>query len=267
MTDVRQLRVDDATVTYREAGQGPALVLLHGIGSGALSFQPTIDRFKDRFRVIAWNAPGYGGSTPLAPEAPLARDYAARLAGFLDALGERRVFLAGHSLGALMAGSFAAGWPLRVKRLLLASAALGHARLSPEARAKRLKDRLDDMAALGPAGLAEKRAASLLVKDAVPEKVAQVRRVMAALDPAGYAQAARMLSQGDLLADAPAIKAPTLVVCGAKDATTTPATCRELADAIQGARYGEIPDAAHGLYVDAPKAFWAALDEHMKDAA
>ena len=263
---VQQVRVGDATVTYRSGGRGPTLVLLHGIGSGAASFQPTIERFKDRFHVIAWNAPGYGGSTPLAQDAPMPREYAERLNGFLDALGTSEVFLLGHSLGALIAGIYAAHWPLRVKSLLLASAALGHARLTPEVRAQKLQDRLDDIAALGPAGMAEKRAPNLLVKGASPEKVEQVRRVMAELDPVGYGQAVRMLSQGDLPSEAPAIKAPTLVVCGAEDLTTTPATCRELADGIPHGRYLEVPAAAHAVYVDAPEAFWRALADHFKEA-
>ena len=75
-----------------------------------------------------------------------------------------------------------------------------------------------------------------------------------------------MLSLGDLLSEAPAIKARTLVVCGAEDVTTTSATCRELAQSIPNGRFLEVPAAAHALYVDAPEAFWSALANHFTEA-
>src|SRR6478752_6409538 len=71
---------DGAVVSVRECGTGPALVCLHGIGSGTASL------LASRARLIAWDAPGYGESTPVAPAVPTAADYAARLHGLLDAL-------------------------------------------------------------------------------------------------------------------------------------------------------------------------------------
>ena len=106
-------------------------MLLHGIGSNAGSFEPLINALPDTLDVIAWNAPGYGNSTPLTTAAPAPRDYARALAGLLDALGLRKIALAGHSLGALFAGSFAALYPERVAGLALLSPALGY-RVPPD---------------------------------------------------------------------------------------------------------------------------------------
>ncbi len=72
--------------TYSEAGAGTPLVLLHGIGSAARAFDDQFAGLSDRLHVIAWDAPGYGGSSSLAPEAPKAGDYATALAAMLDAL-------------------------------------------------------------------------------------------------------------------------------------------------------------------------------------
>ena len=59
-------------ISYLEAGDGPALVFLHGIGSAAGRGTTRSAAFSDRFRVVAWNAPGYAGSTSaeLRPDAP-----------------------------------------------------------------------------------------------------------------------------------------------------------------------------------------------------
>lgn len=59
------------------------VVLLHGIGSNALSFKSLIKELPDSWRLIAWNAPGYGNSEPLKPDWPIAEDYALALKNFL----------------------------------------------------------------------------------------------------------------------------------------------------------------------------------------
>ena len=81
---------DGARVSYRSGGsQGPVIVLLHGISSGAASWLPCASLLAARARVIAWDAPGYGNSTPLPQAEPKASDYALRLEGMLRALGVR----------------------------------------------------------------------------------------------------------------------------------------------------------------------------------
>src|SRR5204862_6175293 len=80
------LRAGAAEFSYLEAGDGPPLVLLHGIGGGARSFRHQLDGLSGNLRVIAWDAPGYGGSTALAAAAPDSGDYAAALLRLIDAL-------------------------------------------------------------------------------------------------------------------------------------------------------------------------------------
>src|ERR1700728_5429071 len=112
----------------RRAGNGATrtLVLLHGIGSNAGSFAALMTALPETVDAIAWDAPGYGQSEPLAITIPSPRDYADMLAKFLDALELSSVALAGHSLGALFAASFAKYYPDRVSALALISPALGY---------------------------------------------------------------------------------------------------------------------------------------------
>ncbi len=259
----RHLDAGGVRFGYCAAGAGPPLVLLHGIGSGARSWSEQLGGLGDLRRVLAWDVPGYGDSTPVAPPRPTAADYASRLARFLDGLGLERIALLGHSLGALVAGAFTAAWPHRVERLILADAALGHrtdpaADLPPAAQS-----RLDDLAALGPAGLAARRAPRLLSAAATPAQLARVRETMAGIDPRGYRQAVAMLAQGDLLADAGTIAVKTLVLCGGEDSVTPPAGSRTLAAAMANARYREIAGAGHVSYVEQPAAFNAAVREFL----
>ena len=63
------------------------VLLLHGIGANSLHWRFQLAALADRYRLIAWNAPGYLLSDNLRAETPSGRDYADALANFLTALG------------------------------------------------------------------------------------------------------------------------------------------------------------------------------------
>ncbi|MBI1200885.1 MAG: alpha/beta fold hydrolase [Rhodopseudomonas sp.] len=238
----------------RRPGPGTPMMLLHGIGSRADSFMPLINALPADLDVIAWNAPGYGHSQPLGKTAPTPQTYAEALERLLDALDLRRVVLVGHSLGCLFAASFAAHRPDRVAGLALLSPALGYkvaagAELPPNVQA-----RIDEIEALGPTTFAATRAARLVYNpEAHPQVLEAVRDAMAAVNPAGYAQAVRALGAGDLIADAALIRSATVVAVGAEDVVTPPANARALHAALANAiDYREIADAGHALPQQAP---------------
>lgn len=244
-------------------GDGPVLVMLHGIGSNAMSFAPFLDQIAPYFRVIVWNAPGYGGSEPLAKDWPQAADYAEALKGFLDRLGLDRVLLVGHSLGTLIAAAFATAHPARVAHLLLASTALGHGVTPGTSLSAAAQKRLDDLAALGAEKFAEARAARLVFEpEANPDLVARVYDAMSRVSSPGYDMAVRMLASGRLLDDAARLTVPTDVIVGSEDVVTPPEAARKTYAAIPSAVRGtftEVPSAGHALYQQAPRAFAAAL--------
>lgn len=258
-------RVVDGLVAGPADASAPPLVLLHGIGSAARSFEAVLPLLAAGRRVIAWNAPGYGGSTRLATEAPDASAYAAVLARLLDALRLGRVHLLGHSLGAIMAARFAAEHPERLASLSLASIALGHARLDAEKRAAALAARLADLADLGPRGLAEKRGPRLLGPDAAPEAIRAVVDTMAMVDAAGYAQASRLLAGADTAADVARLPAdlPLLVLYGDADPITPPAANREVAALRPDGREVVVARGGHAIYVDKPAEFAAAVNAFL----
>ena len=235
-------------------GQSLPLVLLHGIGSNAGSFEPLMAALPPSSTIVAWNAPGYAASAPLTMDSPTPRDYAMALKRFLDALGLTEVVLVGHSLGALFAASFAAQEPGRVTKLALLSPALGYRVAPGMPLPPAVQARIDEIESLGPQALSEKRAARLL-HDAEnkPEVLAQVRAAMAAVNKAGYAQAVRALGAGDLAADLRHILAPTLIAVGAEDVVTPPANAHLAFTVLANpANYFEGPGAGHALPQEDP---------------
>jgi pimeloyl-ACP methyl ester carboxylesterase len=252
-------------ITCRYAGAGRPVVLLHGIGSGAGSWVRLLPLLVDRYQCIAWNAPGYGGSTPLAAEHPTAEDYAGALGRFLEAVGIERPVLVGHSLGALMAAAYTADNSDSVAGLVLASPARGHGHRTSEERQVRLATRLDTMEKHGPLGVAERRAGNLLSADADQAARDLVAWNMARLEPAGYAQAARMLSTGNLTDDVKRIATPVLVVCGSADTVTPPSDAEAVAQAAPESTYRQLEGAGHACYVEQPEAFAGLIGEYLED--
>ena len=249
----RLVRHGEVVSTWREAGaaDAPALVLLHGIGSGSASWLPLAQCLKARARLIAWDTPGYGESTPLAEAAPRAEAYMLRLRELLDALDVQRCVLLGHSLGALTALALANAEPRRIARLLLLSPARGYGARPAEGEAVRSR-RLAALASEGIAGLAERRAPAMLGASPGAEALAWVRWNMARLKPHGYRQAVELLCGDDLLRlDRPPV--PVEVLCGSEDGITPPAACREVAEAL-AAPFQLVPGAGHASPIECPEA-------------
>jgi len=265
---------EGAVVSVRECGaahdQTLPLVCLHGIGSGAASWLDLAQQMATRTRVIAWDAPGYGGSTPLPSVAPCGVDYAQRVHALLDGLGVARCVLVGHSFGAIIAASAAWHEDLhgRIAALVLISPAQGYgASGREEARARVHAERMNTLDALGIAGMAERRAARLVSELASPQARDWVHWNMARLDAHGYRQAIELLCGGNLLADLPPPAAvPVTVACGTLDIITPPADCADAASRC-GVTMQTIQGAGHACYVEQPEAVAALLHRVMDEIA
>ena len=237
-------------ISYRETGAGRALVFLHGIGSSSASWLNQFETLKG-YRLIAWDAPGYGGSDFLSEASPLPGHYAEALHSFLDRLLLKDIVLVGNSLGCLMAGAFAAAHPERVRSMLLLGPAGGYGDLAD--REAKLAERLRQLDELGPEGLAEQRSPTLVAKGSPPIALELVRWSQRRVRPQGYRQAVYCLAQGQLVADAKRYGKKVLVACGAEDVITPEAGCKAVARAFPRGEYRSLPGIGHAPHVEAPK--------------
>ncbi len=249
-------------VSYRQAGEGTlGLLLLHGIGSQSGSWVQQLEGLAQGFRVIAWDAPGYGESDPLAPEAPRAADYAGTLESFLEALEIERAIFVASSLGALMAASFAAQRASSVAGLVLLNPAGGYGLAEPKVREERLAARLERLARLGPQGMAENLPDGMLSRDASRKARDIATWSQARIDPRGYAQAARMLADGTLVTDAARYTGPVLVVAASADTITPAQDCERIAGAFPHATFRLLDGPGHLSYIESPQVVNALIAE------
>ncbi len=250
---------------YQNQGHGsPALVCLHGISSNSRSWRHQLAGLSQRFRVIAWDAPGYGQSVDVPALDGLA-GFAHYLAGLLDWLKLDQAVIVGLSMGGVIAQEFYRLYPDRVLALVLADTnSGGGSRPEPERRA-RLEARLRALDTLTPAQLAAERAPALLSPGAAEELKLEVISMVAQIHPAGYRQAALALDAADTRAVLPQIKVPSLVLWGEHDNITPRAEAENIYQAIPGARLTVLVGAGHLSNMEQPAAFNQALTSFLTE--
>jgi pimeloyl-ACP methyl ester carboxylesterase len=254
-------RKSAADITYRESGRkdAPALVLLHGIGSTSAGWRLQYGPLGKHFRVIAWDAPGYGGSKPLAGAAPAVEEYARALARLLDALGIRSAIIGTNSWGTPTGVVCARLFPERVRALVLGGPAAGWGSLPEAEREQRVAARIARVSALGMEKMRAEDAPDLVAPGTRAEVIQWIKGAEG-LNLAGYAQAAHMLAAVDVPREAAAVRCPVKVVAGEQDRRTPPeSNAKRIAAALPEATLLMIPKCGHLPHLEFPEIFNAAV--------
>ncbi len=251
-------------LSYMEAGQGPVVLCLHGIGANSMGWRYVLAGLAPGARVIAWNAPGYLMSDPFAAEAPRAEDYAAAAVALLDALGAGApVHVVGSSFGSLVGTALASCHPARVARLALLGTSRGQ-RWKGEAERARMLAMREASIREGGVALARGRWQALVAPSTGALVAGLVQGMVAATDARGLLPAARATDVADVVADfAPRIHGPTLVVTGTEDRVNPPEVGAAVAAAIRGARLEHPPGIGHLPELEAPAMTLALLRDFL----
>jgi pimeloyl-ACP methyl ester carboxylesterase len=120
--DAREEALPQGRIRYYAGGAGPLIVLVHGLGGAATNFTELAAALAGRFRVIAVDLPGHGGSDPLVAGAGIA-EFAERIAWCAQQEGFRRAAVLGHSFGGAVALRLALTRPEIVSALVLVAPA------------------------------------------------------------------------------------------------------------------------------------------------
>jgi pimeloyl-ACP methyl ester carboxylesterase len=258
MTAITQHSAVGISYLRCDGGGGIPVVLLHGIGSNAHSFEPLMAALDSRhYPTLAWHAPGYGDSQLLPVGWPDASDYAAALKRLLAHLEISRCVLVGHSLGCLVAARYAIVAPAQIAALFLISPALGYRAKKGDLIPFKVGERIEELDRLGAKKFAAKRAPALLADpSARPEVLQAVERAMAAVNRSGHFQAALLLASGRLLDDAANIEVPAAVIRGGNDRVTPPENGHFVFAALQASSprrgFRIIENAGHAICQEQP---------------
>ncbi len=215
-----------------DVGDGPPLLLLHGLAGSARWWARNVPALSRSFRTIAIDLPGFGAS-PRGHR--LVLDEAAdQLVGTMDRLGIERASVIGHSMGGLIAGGLAADHPGRVDRLVLVDAAF---------------------LSLGPTAIRRVGGPATTLRRTAPSLLPVLVRDSLRSGPVRLADATIQLLGADWRTKLPRIQAPTLVIWGEHDTICPLSIGRRIVAAVPGSRLVVVPGAAHNPMWEQPDAF------------
>jgi pimeloyl-ACP methyl ester carboxylesterase len=272
-------------LTYRKMGTGPVLVCHPGGPGFSSSYFADLAGLWERFTLIMLNPRGTGGSDrPSDSGAYQINDYVADVEELRGHLGAERLLLLGHSHGGVVAQAYAAAYPGRVRRLVLASS-LARFGAEQEAAMRAGMDKrsgqswyADAAAALEEeqeATFADDRQLTDLFFREVPLYFAHYGAV-----EAGYADTLRsetinadalklfnekIFNTFDLRDRLPSITAPTLVITGDDDFICGPVCAAEISSAIPGAHEVIVGDSGHMVFVEQPQAFHDEVADFLEE--
>lgn len=253
-----------ADLYYEVAGTGPPLVLLHGAGGNTLVWWQQLPHFAWRHRVLVCDHRGFGRSRCAEADAQ-ARHFAGDLAAILDDAGIDRTALVCQSMGGWTGLQLALAQPQRVAVLVLSGTPAGI--LTP--LVLEALQRVAAGAAAWETGTPTWNAPHPALAPDIFERDPErgfLYRQLASLNPA-VSLASRALHE--VMVDPARLAGwsiPTLLLGGAHDQLFAPAVLREVAAAIPGAIFHEIPQVGHSPYFEAPEEFNRLVGEFLAAA-
>jgi pimeloyl-ACP methyl ester carboxylesterase len=269
--------VHGRSISYTEAGEGPVLLLVHGIAGSCESWREAIEPLSHHHTVIAPDFPGHGASEAGAGDYSIGA-LAAGLRDLLLALGHERATVVGHSLGGGVAMQLAYQFPEMIERLVLVSSGGLGPEVSPVLRAAALPGA--DLFISLTAGAGQKVGSALgrgltAIGLRPNADVAEVARGYASLEDADRRAAflgtlravvgtrGQRVHAGDRLYLAEAV--PVLIVWGGRDSIIPVRHGEDAHRAIPGSRLEVFEDVGHLPQLEAPGRFIAVLERFLRE--
>ena len=249
-----------------DAGAGPCVLALHGLGGGAYFFRGLARRLQPSYRVLSVDLPGTGRSAAEGP--PSIDAWVDRLGRLVDEQGVAPVVLLGHSMGTIVALHAYAAWPDRIKALMFVG---GVPRVRPPIR-ERLNARLAalegarDLAGLGSSVSPGVFSPATLAGQ--PELVALFERVFEAQALDAYVACTRALLDADATHLVGSVRVPCLAATGADDQYAPPDAVAAFVGALAPhARLEVIEACGHLPFLEQPDAFARVVDTFLRGLA
>lgn len=256
---------DGIAIEYTDQGRGLPVVLLHGFPNGRTLWRPQLEALAGRYRLIAPDLRGFGGSSATDGRAVSMDEYADDIAMLLDQAGIDRAVVGGISLGGYVALAFALRHPQRLRALVLANTRAG---ADPPDWAAIREDMVRTVLARGAEAVVESYGDKPF-RPGCPEEIKdEVRAAIRRQPTPGLVSGTRGMAQRpDRTPQLGSIRVPTLVIHGTEDRYVPVAEAEVMHRAIAGSRYAGLAGAGHLSNVDSAEAFNAALDEFLRPLA
>lgn len=252
-------------LAYDHAGEGPALVFLHGVGGNRTNWRDQLEVCADRFHAIAWDARGYGLSDDYDGPLDFA-DFSHDLKRLLDHLGLRSAHICGLSMGGRVALDFHSFYQERVASLILCDTFAGYDEsFTPAQRQDLVRTRKAPLIeGKEPRDIAPEVARTLIGPKSPAAAFERFVESMSALRKESYIKAIEALTMYEKVAPLTDIEVPTLLIYGSADRLTPVRIGQAMAAKIRGSRMAIIEGAGHLPNIETPDQFNVILLEFLR---
>jgi len=249
------------TLSYEDQGAGQTLLFVHGFPLDHSLWTEQLRFFSRRYRCLAPDLRGFGGSTVTRGEVSMVA-FAADLAEFLQGLGVcQSVTLCGLSMGGYVAWEFLAHHRSMVRRLVMCNTKAA-ADSADIVRGRQLM--AADVLRLGTSVAVERILPKLFSPSTEPDRIQSWADRILRGDAAGVAAAQLgMASRRDMTDSLGSIDVPVLVVAGEHDAITPPREMKQMAQRIPSSRFNVVAAAGHLTPWEQPDPFNQILDDFL----
>jgi len=252
-------QIGDLNVSYEIEGEGPPLLLLHGGGARAQSFEDMVPILAKHFKVYTYDQRGFG-KTVRPPQPALSgdqwRDDALR---FMDSFGLDKVVLGGWSLGAGVATDFVLTYPERVSQLVLIGAGSGPGvtqgdRTGFEVRRKLLESGANAEEIVDKTFEFTKKSFSRYSQENNPRAVEMVRNEHLSNDPKSYLEMLNAnRNREEINSRLGEITCPTLLIVGDEDTRTPIGNSEAFNRVIPNSFIKVVPNCGHHYGYEQPE--------------
>jgi len=251
---------------YQVAGAGDVTVfLLHGAYGSKDYFRPEIETLvHNGYRVVAWDAPGYGLS-PLPAGGLSIEGLAATATRLIQAVGGKTNVVVGHSMGGIAAPLVVNLLPAMCHGLVISATVASFSQKSAEDKITFLEERIAPLERGKPfVEAAMPVINSMFSPGSQGPLVELVRSVAASTNKDTFVAAIKAITEWDGIDNLKQVKVPTLLIAGADDKVGRPAGMEGIKRFIPHAEYVCIDGAGHYAFAEQPVAFNRHLIDFLK---
>jgi len=265
----RKIRTFAGDIAYLRTGQGPPLVLLHGIPSSSYLWRDVIEPLSATFEVLAPDLLGFGDSDKRMDVDLSIAAQARYVVAFMETIGVHQAAVAGHDIGGGVAQLMAVDEPQRVARLILIDSIVDNNWPIPDIA--RLKEPAWDQIMVNidlRSGLRKGLEAGIVTPERVTDEMVDewTRPFQDLGGRRAYLRAARALNNRDLTSRAKhidEIETPTLILWGANDAFLEPRWAETLHQKLRESTVEIVDPGGHFLPLDRPDAVAEAITRFL----
>ena len=260
--ELKYLSYRQGQIAYRETGTGQTLFFLHGMNGNSKSWENLFYSLSSSFRVVAWDAPSFGGSDVFGDNI---EEYKNAAKALIETLKLKKIILIGHSMGGLIASQLAYDNDVSVSGLILSSTHLGFGCKKGEPLMERYANRRKTFSTkLSDIDYAMERAKRNTPEGTSESVIKFLANVALDIRKESIRDGGRMSQETDNTNICKDLKVPVLILSGGKDTVISTEMHASLIAALPRAHKVVFPKAGHASFAEYPDQFNYQVTEFAK---